>query len=487
MREELPRGWVACTVRDVIESAQAGFASGEKNVDRGIAHLRMNNIGVNGELVLDLIRHVPASLRKEQYELRSGDVLVCTTNSGKLVGKSTYFDRDGLYCFSNHITRLRPNRSIVNGQLLQLSLWLSWKLGTFDEKCKNWVNQSTLPKEDLLDTTILLAPLNEQSRMVTQLNTAIGKVTDCQARLARIPAFIRRFRQSVLEAACSGRLTADWRDEHSDVIAHHSRAAFSQADFNIEEITDTQDGWVWAALNSVCDPNRSICYGVIKLGFEHKHGIPCLRTSDVRPLRIDTANVKHIDPQISGQFGRTVLRGGEVLVNVRGTLGGVAVVPVELQGWNISREVAVVPVSTANPEYIAYWIASLPAQKWLTAVVKGVAYSGINIEDLRQLPVALPSMAEQEEIVLRVKGLLALAEKIETRYKAVQQQVDRLPQCILAKAFDGELVPTEAQLAEREGRTYESAEQLLSRIRSEKTSKASNNGNPRKKLIRHAR
>jgi hypothetical protein len=59
-----------------------------------------------------------------------------------------------------------------------------------------------------------------------------------------------------------------------------------------------------------------------------------------------------------------------------------------------------------------------------------------------------------------------LADKIETRYKAVQQQVDRLPQSILAKAFRCDLVPAEAELAEREGRSYESAELLLQRIRS---------------------
>ena len=66
----------------------------------------------------------------------------------------------------------------------------------------------------------------------------------------------------------------------------------------------------------------------------------------------------------------------------------------------------------------------------------------------------------------RVKGSFALADKIETRYKTVQQQVDRIRQSILAKAFRSELVPTEAELAEREGRPYESAAQLLQRIQS---------------------
>jgi type I restriction enzyme S subunit len=326
-------------------------------------------------------------------------------------------------------------------------------------------NINNLKNEHFAAIEVPLAPLSEQERIVVKLERLLAKVGQCHLRVEKIFKFLKRFRQSVLSAACSGRLTADWREEHIGECLVSSKQASSRSNSQIEEIVDTPDEWTWVTLDFLCNPNRSICYGVIKLGIEHDQGVPCLRTSDVKPLRIDTVGVKRIDPLISNQFGRTVLRGGEVLVNVRGTLGGVAVVPPELNGWNISREVAVVPVVDADHEFIAFWIASLSAQGWLTSVVKGVAYSGINIEDLRQLPVALPSLTEQEEIVRRVKNLLALADKIEGRYMTVQRQVDSLPQSILAKAFRGELVPTEAELAEREGRPYESAEQLLRRIR----------------------
>jgi type I restriction enzyme S subunit len=86
-----------------------------------------------------------------------------------------------------------------------------------------------------------------------------------------------------------------------------------------------------------------LTYGVVQLGNEVPDGVPCLRTSNVRWLRIETDEVKHIASVISANYSRTVLCGGEVLVNVRGTLGGVAVVPKEMAGWNISREVAVAP------------------------------------------------------------------------------------------------------------------------------------------------
>lgn len=153
--------------------------------------------------------------------------------------------------------------------------------------------------------------------------------------------------------------------------------------------------------------------------------------------------MKRIAPSLSAQYARTVLRGGEVLVNVRGTLGGVALATPEMKGWNVSREIAVVAIDEgrASAEYVALWIASDVSQRWLGAMKKGVAYVGINIEDLRKLPVRLPARDEQDEIVRRVHSCLKLADRIDARCAAAQQQARRVPSLTLDKAFRGELVP----------------------------------------------
>ncbi|MCX7406540.1 MAG: hypothetical protein NTZ32_00470 [Planctomycetales bacterium] len=65
----------------------------------------------------------------------------------------------------------------------------------------------------------------------------------------------------------------------------------------------------------------------------------------------------------------------------------------------------------------------------------------------------------------RVEKLFAFADQIEVRLRQVQAHVDRLTQSLLAKAFRGELVPTEHALAAREGRDYETAAALLERLR----------------------
>ena len=266
---------------------------------------------------------------------------------------------------------------------------------------------------------IPIAPLAEQKRIADKLEAVLGRVDACRARLDRVPALLKRFRHSVLAAATSGRLTEEWRASRK-IAPWHERP-----------------------LGSLCEQGRIITYGVIKLGDETPKGVPCLRTSNVRWLKIDTTGMKRIEKRLSDEYSRTILKGGEVLVNVRGTLGGVAVAEQEMAGWNVSREVAVIPLdhSILSPTFLAFWIGAESSQAWLTGVQKGVAYTGINIEDLRLLPIGIPTPAEQQEIVRRIEALFAFADRIEARLATGQMTVERLTPATLAKAFSGELVP----------------------------------------------
>ena len=87
---------------------------------------------------------------------------------------------------------------------------------------------------------------------------------------------------------------------------------------------------------------------------------------------------------------------------------------------------------------------------------------------IRNLLIPLPPLPEQQEIVRRVDTLFAFADSIEAKVKAAREKTEKLRQSILAKAFSGELVETEAEIARREGRDYETAEVLLERIKEER-------------------
>jgi type I restriction enzyme S subunit len=77
----------------------------------------------------------------------------------------------------------------------------------------------------------------------------------------------------------------------------------------------------------------------------------------------------------------------------------------------------------------------------MKSAAREVARPTLNLEQLRELPIPLPPLPEQEEIVRRVEALFAVADRLEARFEQARAQVDRLAPALLAKAFRGELVP----------------------------------------------
>ena len=122
------------------------------------------------------------------------------------------------------------------------------------------------------------------------------------------------------------------------------------------------------------------------------------------------------------------------------------------------------------PEYAEYFVRT--ARENLSQFAPATAQKNINIAILEEVLVPLPPLAEQREIVARVESLFLLADKIRSRVEAGALRSEKLVQSALSKAFRGELVPTEAELAEREGRDFETADQLLERIRAERSAEA---------------
>lgn len=118
------------------------------------------------------------------------------------------------------------------------------------------------------------------------------------------------------------------------------------------------------------------------------------------------------------------------------------------------------------PAYVMHFLNSPRTTAIVREMTGGTASPHLNVGDIKAFVVPLPPLVEQTQIVRIVDMLFELAESIEQRVTEATTRADRLTQSILARAFRGELVPTEAELAEIEGREYESAEQLLARVRS---------------------
>jgi type I restriction enzyme S subunit len=331
-----------------------------------------------------------------------GDILITAIGT---IGNS-YIVREGdRFYFKDASVLWLKKGTAVSSEFI--NMWLK-SAQFFDQLDKgNGATVDTLTINKLQSVLVDLPPLSEQQLMV-----------------------------GILDKAFEGMATAKANAEKN---LQNARALFES---HLQSVfTQHSEGWVKKALAELCDPKRIITYGVIKLGDEVPDGIPCLRTSNVRWLRIETEGMKRIAPALSSEYSRTILKGGELLVNVRGTLGGVAVAAREMAGWNVSREVAVVPVdpSRVHPAFLSYLIGSGASQQWLGGVKKGAAYVGINIEDLRLLPVNAPALDKQLEVVRHLDLLQAETQRLESIYQQKLDALEALKKSLLYQAFSGEL------------------------------------------------
>ena len=347
--------------------------------------------------------------------------------------------------------------------------------------------QLRVPASFLTDAPYPLSSINEQHRIVAAIEQQFTRLDAGVAALQRAKARLKRYRAAVLKAAVEGKLTETWRAEHpttepASLLLErilNERCAKWEADLRAkgkdptkvkyvepakpdeENLPELPEGWCWVTVEQLSDENRAITYGVVKLGNPTIGGVPTLRSSNVRHLRFDLKGLKSISPTIANGYKRTFLQGGEILVTVRGTLGGIAVVPSNFAGYNISREVAMIAcVLPSLAPCISLFIGSPPIQTWMMRSTKGIAYTGINIETLKQVIIPLPPYIEQEQIVAEVERRLSIISELEATVKANLKRAERLRQSILREAFAGRLVPQDP--------TDEPASVLLERIRNER-------------------
>jgi type I restriction enzyme S subunit len=432
-RTNLPEGWMLSPIGDLCFLFNGRAFKTTEWKKNGLPIIRIQNLNnpkaefnyFQGEL-------------DEKHLVKKGDLLFAWSGTpGTSFG--THEWKGGDAALNQHIFKIEFPEQRIFKSFLRYAI--DQKLDELISAANGGVGLRHITKGTFESTAIAFPPLAEQKIIAEKLDSLLAQVESTKTRLERIPEIIKRFRQSVLSAAVSGRLTEP-----------------------------PQEATSVFQLKDICTKDRPITYGVIKLGDENHSGVPCLRTSNIRWLNIETSEIKRISKKISNEYSRTILRGNEVLVNVRGTLGGVSTVTASMIGWNVSREVAVVAIDPlkAVDKYVAYMIASNETQQWLKNAQKGVAYVGINLEDLRKLPIRVPSIHEQTEIVRRVEQLFAFADTIEKKANAALERVNKLTQSILAKAFRGELT-AEWRAANPDLITGEnSAAALLERIKKER-------------------
>jgi type I restriction enzyme S subunit len=456
MSAELPRGWLTASLSDLLTTLESGSRprGGVRGILAGIPSIGAEHLDYNGGFNLASIKYVPGAFARamKKGRIECQDILV--VKDGATTGK-TSFVGDG-FPFLNavvneHVFICRPSKEIEPRFLFR---YLTSQQGqtrileNFKGSAQGGINQSFAP-----NTEVPLAPIDEQSRIVAKLDKLLGKVDACQLRLAKIPLLLKRFRQSVIAAACSGRLTADWRQrKEANDIPREKLLPRSWRTLPLGELIR-------------CGPQN----GLYKPGSFYGHGTLIVRIDAFYDGRIAAWNELKRLKLTDKERDQFALQNGDILVNRVNSskyLGKSAVVrdlsePCVYESNMMRLRLA---SGCCIPEYAILYLQSLRGLFELQKNAKhAVNQSSINQQDVKKASFDLPPLAEQHEIVCRVDALFAFADQIEARFKKAQTHVDKLTQSLLARAFSGKLVPQDPD--------DEPAEKLLERIRASRKAK----------------
>jgi len=493
IEDNLPEGWIEITLDQILQALESGSRpkGGVRGIAEGIPSIGGEHIDENGGFRFETIKFVPHNFFKQMNHghIQTGDILI--VKDGATTGKVALVRDDFPYnpaVVNEHVFICRPAEGIHPPFVFHFLFSKEGQdriLENFRGSAQGGINQSFAP-----GTSVPLAPLAEQKRIMAKVGELLERVNAIKERLAKVLTILKRFRQSVLTAACSGRFTADWRDQdthiksaaellYNIVEAHekaggHKRGNAAPPSEDVHDLSkeDLPISWELTEMRNLVEPDRPITYGILKPGPDIDDGVPYVRVVDFPSDNLNLSTIRRTSKKIEATYSRARLREGDILLSIRGTVGRVCIVPRELHNANITQDSARLTIQRLMNAHFIAWILRAPStQNRMQRAIKGAAIRGINIGDVRALQVPIPPLEEQDKIVRRVEALFGLADVIEKRVAVATARADKLTQAILTKAFRGELVPTEAELARRERRSYEPASDLLARIKSERESK----------------
>lgn len=262
-----------------------------------------------------------------------------------------------------------------------------------------------------------LPPLPEQERIVARLEELLSDLEAGVAALERVRAGVKRYKASVLKAACEGKIFESRGTENSE--------------------TGLPDGWRVVKIGSVFD---------VKIGSTPSRSKPeywggnihWVSSGEVRNMRIKETRELITDEGFGNR--KKLYPPGTVLLAMIGegkTRGQAAILDIEAAtNQNIA---AILPNQDETvPEWVFYWLISR-YEETRKSGVGGMQYA-LNSERVRNFDIPLPPLEEQRRIAAEVERRLESARAVEAAVEAGLKRAGRLRQAVLRSAFEGRLV-----------------------------------------------
>jgi type I restriction enzyme, S subunit len=485
---QLPCGWCLGTIADTGTYINGFAFKPEHWGDSGRPIIRIQNL-TNEKREINRTTYLPG----EEFVVKPGEILVSWSAT-----LDVYIWNREEALLNQHIFRVLPEKSLLTEKYLFYLL----KEAIRQMQRTEHLHGSTMKhinRGPFMAHAVPIAPLREQDKIVAEIEKQFTRLDDAAAALKRVQANLKRYRASVLKAACEGRLVpteaevacqegrdyepasellkrilaerrAKWQAEQlQKMIAagkppkndEWKRRYAEPSAYETSNLSDLPKGWTWTTVEQV---SARVQYGS-SAKCSDAGDIPVLRMGNLTADgRLVTDEVKYLPTQ-HVEFPELFLKKNDLLFNRTNSaelVGKTAVyignpAPCSFASYLIR----VTLLEGCNPEYLSAVLNSVHGRAWIKLVVnQQVGQANVNGSKLQAFVFPLPPLAEQHRIVEQLSSACNASLRAEESARHELAKVERLRQSILAMAFSGMLVTQDP--------TDEPASVLLERIRARK-------------------
>lgn len=427
---EVPENWVWVRLGAFAETISKGTTpkgGSAAYVDEGVNFLRVENLTSEGYISHSKITHITEEMHENYLKrsiLKANDLLISIAGS---LGKSAIVRECDL--------PINTNQAIAFVRLFADKIDVNYIRNTIESPLINSVltkqtKVTSIPNltlEIIKDCPIPLPPFLEQQRIVERIEELFAKLDEAKERLQEVAESFAVRKAAILHKAFTGELTKQWRRENG--VSYES--------------------WEEKFVKDICnDIKVGIVIKPSQYYTDQKNGVAAFRSANVRESYIEDKDWVYINKNGQDTNKRSEVHTGDVLIVRSGNPGTACVVTEKYDGFNAIDILIAVPDSKkVTSEFLCAYTNSPACKTLISNNKRGMALAHFNVGGYSQLPISLPSLPEQHEIVRLIDDLLARERAAQQAAEQALASIDLMKKSILARAFRGELGTNKASEA----------------------------------------
>jgi len=430
-KREIPESWALDSLSGLCEFIRNGISAKQTKVPPGDPLSRIETIS-SGHIDFTKIgfAKIP-EIKKNQYRLLGGDILLSHINSFEHIGKSAIFNSDQVLYHGMNLLCLRP-KDLIDSKFLANYLKSNLARDYFKSKCKRAINQVSINTKDVGDLQVPIPPVSEQRRIVSKIEATKERVQAIEASISKADELIEKYREALLQKAFRGELVPqDPKDEPASKLIERIRAEKEkQSDgkkkkkdelpsIKPEEIPfEIPSSWLWLRLGDLI----SVSSGDGLTAKEQKGGsIPVFGGNGV-----------------AGYHSQANINLSSIIIGRVGAKCGVVHVTPD-KAWVTDNALIVKPKLDVDKK----WLAEALSWLNLNADANRSAQPVISGSKIYPRLIPLPPRDEQVRIVSKIQSQLVSIESLKQTKSKIAEICAVISESILESAFSGNLVRQE--------------------------------------------